>query len=135
MINPEGADIGCPERHEATNRIDRAIFRPELRKEHDMAATELFEGSPAHRAGAFFQVVEKAAANVVALWTAYRNRRAVGALLGWDAHMLRDIGLNHSDVESALAVSFNDDPSSRLSSIATERRQATREQVLEILRR
>ena len=90
-------------------------------------------GSP--RAGAFLQVVAKAAANAAALWTAYRHRRAVGALLGWDAHMLRDIGLNHSDIESALSVGIDEDPSSRLSAISQERRRATREQVLEVLSR
>ena len=98
-----------------------------------MAATELFEGTLSHHAGALRQAVEKAAASVVALWTAYRNRRAVNTLMGWDAHMLRDIGLNHSDVQSALAAPLNDDPSSRLSAISCERRQATREQVLEVL--
>lgn len=100
-----------------------------------MAATELFEGTVSHHAGALRQAIEKAATNVVAMWTAYRNRRAVGALLGWDAHMLRDIGLNQSDIESALSGPLNDDPSSRLNSIAAERRQAIRAQALESLRR
>ena len=98
-----------------------------------MAATELFEGTLSHHAGALRQAIEKAATNVAALWTAYRNRRAVGALLGWDAHMLRDIGLSHSDVESALASPIDHDPSSRLSAISCERRQATRAQALEVL--
>ena len=85
-----------------------------------MAATELFEGTVSHHAGALRQAVEKAAANV-------------GALMGWDAHMLRDIGLSHSDVASALTVPISDDPSSRLSAISCERRQATRAQALEVL--
>ena len=79
-----------------------------------MAATELFEGSLSHHAGALRQAMEKVANSVVAVWTAYRNRRAVNALMGWDAHMLRDIGLNQSDIESALTVPLSDDPSSRL---------------------
>ncbi len=98
-----------------------------------MAATELFEGTVSHHAGALRHAVEKAAGNVGALWQAYRNRRAVGALMGWDAHMLRDIGLNHSDVQSALSAPLNDDPSSRLSAISCERREATRAQALEVL--
>jgi uncharacterized protein YjiS (DUF1127 family) len=98
-----------------------------------MAATELFEGTVSHHAGAVRLAVEKAAANVVTLWTAYRNRRAVGALMGWDARMLRDIGLSHSDVASALASPIDHDPSSRLSAISCERREATRAQALEIL--
>jgi uncharacterized protein YjiS (DUF1127 family) len=98
-----------------------------------MAATELFEGTLSHHAGALRQGIEKTATKVAALWTAYRNRRAVGALMSWDAHMLRDIGLNHSDVESALASPIDHDPSSRLSAISCERRQATRAQALEVL--
>jgi uncharacterized protein YjiS (DUF1127 family) len=98
-----------------------------------MAATELFEGS-AQRAGGFLQLLEKAAANAVALWAAYRNRRAVGALMGWDAHMLRDIGLSHADVASALATPLRDDPSSRLSVMAHEHRRAERAQVMEARR-
>lgn len=98
-----------------------------------MAATELFEGTVSHHAGALRQAAEKVAANVATLWTAYRNRRAVGALMSWDAHMLRDIGLNHSDVAAALASPLDHDPSSRLSAISKERREATRDQVLEIL--
>jgi uncharacterized protein YjiS (DUF1127 family) len=96
-----------------------------------MAATELF--IVAHRAGALRLAVEQALANAAAAWTAYRNRRAVGALLGWDARMLSDIGLNHSDVQSALATKLNEDPSQRLSAISCERREATRAQALEIL--
>jgi uncharacterized protein YjiS (DUF1127 family) len=100
-----------------------------------MAATELFEGSPAPRAGAFLHAIEKAAAGVAALWRAHRNRRAVGTLLGWDAAMLRDIGLSQSDVQSALAARLGDDPSSRLSTIAREHREAIRAQALEARRR
>jgi hypothetical protein len=59
----------------------------------------------------------------------------VGALLGWDAHMLRDIGLSQSDVESALSGPLKDDPSSRLGTIAAERRQAIRAQALELRHR
>jgi uncharacterized protein YjiS (DUF1127 family) len=100
-----------------------------------MAAAELFEGTVSHHVGALRQAMEKAVTHVVALWTAYRNRRAVNALMGWDAYMLRDIGLNQSDVESALSGPLNHDPSARLSAIAAERRQAIRAQALEILRR
>ena len=53
-----------------------------------------------------------------------RNRRAVTKLLDWDDHALRDIGLSRGDVHLALGVSAGEDPSTRLASWVSERREA-----------
>lgn len=79
-------------------------------------------------------VVAKAAAAVVRAWTIYRNRRAVGQLLAFDDHMLRDIGLTRGDVAASLAMPHGEDPSTRLRILAVERRAARRAQQIEALR-
>lgn len=61
----------------------------------------------------------RTAATVVAtqigrVWVAYRNRRAVNELMGWDDVMLKDIGLTRGDVYRALACPSTEDPSARL---------------------
>jgi uncharacterized protein YjiS (DUF1127 family) len=81
------------------------------------------------------QAIENGAARLAGLWNAAKNRRAVGRLLEWDDHMLRDIGLSHSDVHAALSTSLQDDPSTWLSTISHERRSALREQAMERRRR
>lgn len=47
-------------------------------------------------------------------WIAYRNRRSVNELMGWDDAMLKDIGLTRGDVYRALACPSLEDPSARL---------------------
>jgi uncharacterized protein YjiS (DUF1127 family) len=76
-------------------------------------------------------VFEASASRVVALWNAVKNRRSVNRLTDWDDRMLSDIGLTRGDVHSALASSFADDPSYRLSAFSGERKSAARAQVRE----
>jgi uncharacterized protein YjiS (DUF1127 family) len=52
------------------------------------------------------------------------NRRAVVQLLDWDDRALRDIGLTRSDVHLSLALPYREDPSTRLTFWASERRSA-----------
>ena len=96
-----------------------------------MATTDITPIEASHWALAFRQAIEGGAARLAALWNAARNRRSVGRLLEWDDRMLRDIGLTHGDVHSALTARLQDDPSQRLSVISGERRRAFREQALE----
>jgi len=56
------------------------------------------------------------------LWTAWRNRRVVAQLLASDDRLLADIGITRGDVQSALTVPLERDPSTRLVVLATERR-------------
>ncbi|MCE1234811.1 MAG: DUF1127 domain-containing protein [Hyphomicrobiales bacterium] len=67
-------------------------------------------------------------------WTTYRHRRVVRDMLGFDEHMLRDIGLTPGDVAAALSMPLLDDPSTRLRILAVERRAAFRAQRRETLR-
>ncbi len=55
---------------------------------------------------------------------AIANRRAVMQLSGLDERMLKDIGLNRSDVSSALDGGWHRDPSSVLVTRSVERRAA-----------
>ncbi len=55
---------------------------------------------------------------------AVANRRAVMELSGMDERMLKDIGLNRSDVVSALGGGWNRDPSAVLVTRSVERRAA-----------
>ncbi len=57
-------------------------------------------------------------------WRARRNRRAVANLLGFDDHLLADIGVTRADVASSIASSDWGDPSSHLTSLREERRSA-----------
>jgi uncharacterized protein YjiS (DUF1127 family) len=77
--------------------------------------------------------VNAAVAFVRATWKARRHRRAVGNLVDFDDHMLRDIGLTRGDVAAALAGPAFDDPSTRLRIFAVERRAGRRAQVREWL--
>ncbi len=100
-----------------------------------MATTDITHIEAGQRSGAVRHAVVDAAARVAAFWSAVRNRRSVGRLLAWDERMLRDIGLTHSDVYSALTAPLHDDPSYRLSAISAERRRALHEQAMERRRR
>ena len=75
--------------------------------------------------------VNKAAAFVAGVFTAatlrirvWNNRRQVARLLGWDEHMLRDIGLTQGDVYCAMATRVDEDASVQLSMLSLERRFA-----------
>jgi uncharacterized protein YjiS (DUF1127 family) len=59
-------------------------------------------------------------------WSAYRNRRMVTELLDFDDHMLKDIGLVRGDVHSAIASPYPYDASTRLRTLAVERRASIR---------
>ena len=100
-----------------------------------MATTDLTHGETSHWTVNLRHTIEGGASRVAALWIAAKNRRSVGKLLEWDDRMLRDIGLTHGDVHSALTVSLQDDPSYRLGVISQERRRALRDQALERRRR
>lgn len=65
-------------------------------------------------------------ARIAGTYRAWRNRRAVIGLLGFDDRMLRDIGLTRSDVTSALSGPRLADPSIRLASFSAERRDGRR---------
>ena len=92
-----------------------------------MATTELTHVPSATFGEKLTSLVEASAARVAAVWNAVKNRRSIGRLLEFDEHMLRDIGLTRSDVHSALASPFPEDPSNRLGSLSGERKQAARE--------
>ena len=100
-----------------------------------MTTIQLNNTQASHPPRTLLQAIENGAARLAGLWNAAKNRRAVGRLLEWDDHMLRDIGLSHSDVHSALSTSLHDDPSTWLSTISRERRSALREQAMERRRR
>ena len=87
-----------------------------------MATTEFT--APARSGGGFLRLVATGLERAAALWAAYRNRRAVAQLLGFDARMLRDIGLAPGDVHSALASPLSEDPSRHLTALSAERRSA-----------
>ncbi len=55
------------------------------------------------------------------LWQALQNRRAVNDLTDFDARMLKDIGLIHSDITAALDQSWGKDPSEHLANVAAGR--------------
>jgi len=74
--------------------------------------------------GLFFPLASAAFHRAVEFFEAVRNRRQVAALLSWDAHMLRDIGLTPGDVHAAMASPLREDPSYRLDTMAQERRRA-----------
>lgn len=67
-------------------------------------------------------------------WRVWRNRRETEALLSWDAHALKDIGLTPMDVRLAMALPGSVDASSRLRVLAVERRFAERARARERLR-
>ena len=76
--------------------------------------------------GAFAAVAVRAV-----LWPVrvMRTRKVMHQLARMNAHELRDIGLNRTDIESAQALSLDDDPTRFLAIRARERaeaRQATR---------
>jgi uncharacterized protein YjiS (DUF1127 family) len=96
-----------------------------------MATTEFTHAGTSRPALGFLPAMEAAARRIAALWKAVQNRRAVAALAQWDDRMLRDIGITHGDVMSALSSQAQDDPSERLSAISRERRSALRAQALE----
>ena len=96
-----------------------------------MATTELTQSAPGSAGEKLRRLVEAGLARLVALWRAAQNRRKVARLLEWDAHMLRDIGLTPSDVQSAMAAPMGHDPSSHLHAMSLERRMAARAAVEE----
>lgn len=61
----------------------------------------------------------------VRAWVAHRNRRSVAQLLGYDDHMLRDIGVTRADVTASLSGGPLDDASTRLGRLARERRDGS----------
>ncbi|HRK25626.1 MAG TPA: DUF1127 domain-containing protein [Beijerinckiaceae bacterium] len=74
-------------------------------------------------APAVFAVAKTTLVNAVAgLWQAWMHRRAVRQLQGFDARMLKDIGLGPTDVDAALSQPFTVDPSLHLSDVAAGRR-------------
>ncbi len=81
------------------------------------------ESRPAagNKAAAFLAGVVAAAAQRIRVWN---NRRQVARLLGWDEHMLRDIGLTQGDVYCAMATRVDEDASMQLSMLSLERRFA-----------
>ena len=61
-------------------------------------------------------------APLVALFRAYRNRRAINGLNDLDDFQLRDIGLTRADITAALLTStFFEDPSAQLTTSARRR--------------
>lgn len=56
------------------------------------------------------------------VWNAHRNRRQINKLLEMDDHMLADIGVSRSDIQSALMGDVFEDPSSRLAAMRGGRR-------------
>lgn len=66
--------------------------------------------------------IAKIATKVSRLVIAFRNRRALRALSGWDARQLKDIGLTRSDVGNALSHPVGEDPAAILSEIRDARR-------------
>jgi uncharacterized protein YjiS (DUF1127 family) len=89
-----------------------------------MATTECTEIQPTSMAHTLGQLFQAGAARVAGAWRAARNRRSINQLASWDARMLSDIGLTSSDVQSALASRFAEDPSNRLQAFSSERKQA-----------
>lgn len=67
-------------------------------------------GLPAPHSG----VVLRALGHIRNAWKAYRNRRQISMLAGFNEHMLRDIGLTSADVEFALQEPLWVDPSDHL---------------------
>lgn len=76
-------------------------------------------------------VIPRAVAELGRLWKAWRHRTQVAPLAQLDERMLADIGLTPSDVRSALAAPFGEDPSMTLQRLAHERRVARREALRE----
>jgi uncharacterized protein YjiS (DUF1127 family) len=70
---------------------------------------------------------------LVTMFRAWRNRRTVAYLYSFDDAALRDIGLDRSDVASALAEPLFRDASDVLAHRASESRAATRAQAREAL--
>lgn len=70
--------------------------------------------------------ISKITAKILNLAIAFRNRRALLALGGWDARQLKDIGLTRSDVCNALSHPVGDDPAAILSGIRSSRRRYRR---------
>ncbi|MXN66212.1 DUF1127 domain-containing protein [Stappia sp. GBMRC 2046] len=56
------------------------------------------------------------------MWNAHRNRRQISRLLEMDDHMLADIGVSRTDIQSALMGDVFEDPSSRLAAMRGGRR-------------
>ncbi|WP_407048322.1 DUF1127 domain-containing protein [Methyloraptor flagellatus] len=83
---------------------------------------------------AVIRVATKAVNTIAAYWNAHMRRREVRELLGWNDHMLKDIGITRGDVASAYASPYPVDPTARLKIMAVERRAAAREQARERLR-
>lgn len=92
-----------------------------------MATTEFIHSEHTLTQG-LLHFVQAGANRVAAAWRAARNRRSVNQLLSWDDRMLSDIGLTQSDVRSALASRFAEDPSYRLRAFCGERKAGTRAQ-------
>lgn len=67
-------------------------------------------------------IIAEIATKVSRLVIAFRNRRALLALGGWDAHQLKDIGLTRSDVGNALSYPVGEDPAAILSEVRDARR-------------
>ncbi len=98
-----------------------------------MVTTEL-SARPAGAGERLQHFIETAFTNAAQMWRAARNRRAVAKLLEWDDRSLRDIGLTASDVRGAMAGGISEDPSCRLASLSTERRQGIRAAAIENLK-
>lgn len=88
-----------------------------------MASTECIE-TQLTSTPSLAHFLQAGAAKIAQAWRAARNRRSVNQLAAWDSRMLSDIGLTTSDVQSALASRFADDPSQRLRAFCSERKEA-----------
>ncbi len=78
-----------------------------------------------------FGLIRSAAALVAAAKTDWMRRRLVAQMIGFDDHMLRDIGLTRTDLDSALSVAGFSDPTQRLALRAHEARSNRRAAALE----
>lgn len=78
--------------------------------------------SPAESAERQVSVLDRALQLVSRFVQAVRHRATLSDLTHFDEHMLRDIGLNRSDVLAALDAPIGQDPSERLASTVRQRR-------------
>lgn len=96
----------------------------------------MFTPTPTHTSGfaAFATRMGRAVWNaLVSIHRRRRNRLAVKQLMGWNDHMLRDIGLTRADVRCALRDHRKMEASGRLRILAVERRATARAQARKTL--
>lgn len=67
-------------------------------------------------------IIARIAARISQRVIAFRNRRALLGLSGWDSHQLKDIGLTRSDIGNALSHPAGEDPAAVLTEIRDARR-------------